>query len=576
LREQDRQLARKHRDEERQQRISRYRSELLAALERIKHQDSARRTPDIVVLTAGIRDGKLILPWDADLLPRRLSLGEQLRTAERLESAGRHYDLAADTYRAAATQTKVPEERAYAKLLAARAARRAGRQDEAAREYLSILRAGADVRDEYGVPFALYAAPAVLDSGGRPAVLQTLSDLMRDAARLGPAALYRMRDLAAKAGASESVTALQRMTATAEQAEALQSDFPKLLGRLTSEDPVWMPYGEPAWLLSLRSQAAAGPVLVAVSFTQTQQILSSSPSNAGIVLGKAGEPLGDMFPGLHAIFPNEEPRNGDLNSAFLSLSLTLVMGLTLFAGYLLWRAVRRDARLAELRSEFVSSVSHELRTPLTSIRMFTERMRLDDEMPPEDRAEYLDTILRESERLSRLVENALRFSRIEQGKSKYDLRPASVAGIAEHAVRAFGQVDGPSGIHITTYTEPAIPEVLADRDALQQAILNLLSNAVKYSGESREVTLRVQAEQRAAAICVIDHGVGIAPDEQARIFEPFYRTSTAENQHIPGTGLGLTLVDHIAKAHGGAVSVESRPGEGSTFTIRIPFVRESQ
>lgn len=113
--------------------------------------------------------------------------------------------------------------------------------------------------------------------------------------------------------------------------------------------------------------------------------------------------------------------------------------------------------------------------------------------------------------------------------------------------------------------------MLADRDALQQAILNLLGNALKYSGSSREIALRLEREDGRAAIHVIDHGVGIAAEEQARIFERFYRVPTPENRQIPGTGLGLTLVSHIAAAHGGSISVKSAPGAGSTFTIRIPF-----
>lgn len=118
---------------------------------------------------------------------------------------------------------------------------------------------------------------------------------------------------------------------------------------------------------------------------------------------------------------------------------------------------------------------------------------------------------------------------------------------------------------------PDLPPVQADSDALQQAILNLLINAMKYSGDSRTIALRLDQVNGHARIHVEDHGIGIAPEEQQRIFERFYRASTAENQHIPGTGLGLTIVEHIANAHGGRVEVASRLGNGSSFTICLPL-----
>lgn len=310
---------------------------------------------------------------------------------------------------------------------------------------------------------------------------------------------------------------------------------------------------------------------MAVSVDHLRALLGRSAEDVRMVQGKEGDSLGDNFPGLRAIVQVRAPQSGALGRTFLALALAFVVGLTLIAGFLLWRDARRDARLAELRSQFVSSVSHELRTPLTSIRMFAESVRLDDEMDPETRAQYLDTVLRESERLSRLVDNVLRFARVEEGRAAYDLQPASLAEVVQNAVRGFSPPAEQAGFRLEVSVAPDLPPVLADRDALEQAILNLLGNAMKYSGASREIALRVERDDGRAAIRVIDRGIGIAPEEQARIFERFYRAGTAENRRIPGTGLGLTLVEHIAKAHGGGVSVESLPQAGSTFTIRIPF-----
>jgi two-component system phosphate regulon sensor histidine kinase PhoR len=119
--------------------------------------------------------------------------------------------------------------------------------------------------------------------------------------------------------------------------------------------------------------------------------------------------------------------------------------------------------------------------------------------------------------------------------------------------------------------EADLPRITADADALQQAILNLLSNAMKYSGESRRIDLRLDRQNGSARVQVIDRGVGIAPDDQKRIFDRFYRASSAERLYIPGTGLGLTIVAHIAKAHGGGVDLVSRQGEGSVFTLWLPL-----
>jgi signal transduction histidine kinase len=114
-----------------------------------------------------------------------------------------------------------------------------------------------------------------------------------------------------------------------------------------------------------------------------------------------------------------------------------------------------------------------------------------------------------------------------------------------------------------------LPMAKGDPDALEQAVLNLLTNAIKYSGDSREIALRLRRVGGGAEIQVVDRGIGIPQEEQTRIFDKFYRVPTRENELLPGTGLGLTLVEHVARAHGGSVAVESHPGEGSTFSIRI-------
>ena len=247
-----------------------------------------------------------------------------------------------------------------------------------------------------------------------------------------------------------------------------------------------------------------------------------------------------------------------------------MLGVTVFGALLLWRDVRRELRLAELRSQFVSSVSHELKTPLTAIRMFAETLRL-GRADGATRDEYLDTIVNESERLTRLLNNVLDFSKIEQGRKAYRLEPSSLVDVVRVAARAMAYPLEQHGFVLRLEIDESVPAVRVDADALEQAILNLLTNAMKYSGEGREIDLRLAQDERQAVIAVRDRGVGIPLHEQTRIFEKFYRVQTADNQRIPGTGLGLTLVDHIARAHDGSVGVESAPGHGSTFSIRVPL-----
>jgi signal transduction histidine kinase len=233
--------------------------------------------------------------------------------------------------------------------------------------------------------------------------------------------------------------------------------------------------------------------------------------------------------------------------------------------------VRREVLLAEMRSQFVSSVSHELKTPLTAIRMFAETLRLGRAKDTATQMEYLDTIVNESERLTRLLNNVLDFSKIEQGKRTYHPCPASLPEIVRTTARAMEYPLKQQGFVLDVRIDESLPQIRVDRDAIEQAVLNLLSNAMKYSGESRWIELRLRREDDYAIIQVIDKGVGIDPKDQERIFDKFYRVPTRDNQSLPGTGLGLSLVAHIAKAHGGSVRVESAPGEGSAFSIFLPL-----
>jgi signal transduction histidine kinase len=227
-------------------------------------------------------------------------------------------------------------------------------------------------------------------------------------------------------------------------------------------------------------------------------------------------------------------------------------------------------RLAALRAQFVSSVSHELRTPLTAIRMFAETLLLGRAARNDMRDDYLQTIVSESERLTRLLDNVLDFAKIEAGRKTYHLRPCAPADVVRSAASTMGDLLARNGFHLEIAIDEEMPLVLADRDALEQALLNLLTNAVKYSGRGRQIQLAVRSRDGRVVIDVVDAGIGIPPAEQGRIFEKFYRVNDPEHGSIPGTGLGLTLVAHVVAAHHGDIRVQSEVGRGTTFSIVLP------
>ena len=289
--------------------------------------------------------------------------------------------------------------------------------------------------------------------------------------------------------------------------------------------------------------------------------------------------MGPNFRGIRIAFSENQEnaliKQQSLQQSFYLLALFLVIGVTLFGAYLLWQDVRRDLRLAEMRSQFVSSVSHELKTPLTSIRMFAETLRLGRSKDRAMQDEYLDTIVNESQRLTRLLNDVLDFSKIEKGKRAYKMVSNSLPEIIRTAARAMEYPLSQQEFKLHVQIEEEMPDILVDGDAIEQAVLNLLSNAMKYSGDSRNIDLKLKKIEHQVVIQVIDRGIGIDHHEQKKIFNKFYRIPSPENERTAGTGLGLSLVSHIVEAHGGRLEIESTMGKGSNFSIFLPLERIS-
>lgn len=252
--------------------------------------------------------------------------------------------------------------------------------------------------------------------------------------------------------------------------------------------------------------------------------------------------------------------------ATVLLLVTLIFGVTLTV-----RDIKREKNLARLRSDFISNVTHELKTPLTSIYMFTEMVLLKRVKNESDRDEYLSIILKESERLKRMINNILDYSKLEKGKEEYHFARSNLASIINATIHEMGYWFENDNFDITIELDENIYAKI-DAEKIKQAISNLISNAFKYSIRNKKIDIRLYRKMNEICIEIEDHGIGIPENELSRIFEKFYRIDQKES--ISGTGLGLALVKEIVEAHGGNITVSSKIGIGSKFSITLNQQKE--
>jgi two-component system phosphate regulon sensor histidine kinase PhoR len=238
-------------------------------------------------------------------------------------------------------------------------------------------------------------------------------------------------------------------------------------------------------------------------------------------------------------------------------------------------AIRKERRAGALKSEFIANVSHELKTPLSLIRMFAELIGSGRVKSPETGREYTEIITRESERLSQLIDNVLDFARIERGKAAYEFAPGDLGDVVNRALEVYRHRLERERIRLVLEIEPGLPQASLDQDAMTLALLNLLENAVKYAGPG-DLMLRLRRGGDQLELQVADQGPGIPESEHRRVFERFYRAKNARDKSVRGSGIGLSLVKHVAEAHGGWVRLVSEPGKGATFTVVVPALPESE
>jgi len=250
--------------------------------------------------------------------------------------------------------------------------------------------------------------------------------------------------------------------------------------------------------------------------------------------------------------------------------LTLIIVLA-FGAFLIVRTIAHEMEILKIKSDFVSSVSHEFKTPLTSIKALMERL-VDGKVRDSGKMEqYFSIIAQDTDKLTRLVNNLLDFSKIEEGKKEYDFSETDIVRITTEQVQGFKKEQVLTGPDIRLEIAGEIPMLRADADALSRALANLLSNAVKFTPPGKAIRVALRSDGENIILEVEDEGIGIHPDETGKVFEKFYQGKNALDQSVKGTGLGLTLVKHIVEAHGGRILVESRLGRGSKFSMVFPI-----
>jgi signal transduction histidine kinase len=314
--------------------------------------------------------------------------------------------------------------------------------------------------------------------------------------------------------------------------------------------------------------------LVDEQSSSTVRFVVAAPGQSS---GNEALDIGSAAPGWEVSFAMTDPaalaqyaiqrRNRYFAAALLAIG-TIAVAVAVFGG-----AARRQLRLASLRTDLVAAVSHELKTPLASMRLLVDALLDDADPDPAKTRDYLRLMAQENDRLSRLIENFLTFSRLERHRHRFEFKLINPADIVRDALQAT-----PAGWRgdqaPVVECAPDLPPILADDAALVTVLLNLLDNAHKYTPANQRIALRVFRQGRHVVFEIEDNGIGIPAREQKRIFRRFYRVDQRLARDTSGSGLGLSIVDAIVRAHGGIVRVRSAPAHGSTFSVYLPYKLE--
>ena len=515
---------------------------------------------------------------------------DRWRTAVRLEYEQAEHAAALKTYHEIASAEGDPLLRAFALQSEVRCLFRTGDQQSALKIVGQFGDSFSNVRDTHGRLIAAnvellaieLAANAEVTSEIQQRLLERLNDhgeghlpasqrlfLMNRLAELLPGAidaqLLSAEDLAARFVAAHPKPARLVALQSSQLADVWQIATPD--GRL---------------LLLLKTETVVA---------QSASVVSETPLPDGVQISivPPGQPqsvdelisirAGLQLPGWRLLMNLTDVQIADSAShqqtIYVWISVLVVLFTSIVAVFLAI-SIRRQIHVANLKNDLVGTVSHELKTPLSSMRLLVDTLLESSQFEPQQTREYLQLVAKENTRLSRLIENFLTFSRLEQGKHTFEFLTVDTTGLIARAVEAAGERFHDSDCKLTIEVTDNLPPIRADEDGLVMALLNLLDNAYKYSSAPRAISVQATRTDDNVCLSVTDNGVGMTRAAAKRIFQKFYQVDQSLVREGQGCGLGLSIVNYIVRAHGGEASVASRPEHGSTFTLAIPVATNSE
>lgn len=307
---------------------------------------------------------------------------------------------------------------------------------------------------------------------------------------------------------------------------------------------------------------------------RSQQAFHPSSWKRPFVATEIGEVLPHWELAVYLLNPAKLSQSANALRVTLGLLVAILLLAIAVGSWLIVTDLNRQLTLARQKTDFVSNVSHELKTPLTSIRMFSELLAEGRVTDSAKQRSYLGIITAETARLTRLINNVLDFARMEHGEKKYHFQECEAVQLVRETCETFRPHLEANGFTFETRLPENPLRIQCDRDALAQVLVNLLSNAEKYSGDRKEIEVELTEQTSPLPFLemkVLDRGLGVPEHCRERIFEQFYRAHDSLASGIQGSGLGLTLARQIARAHGGELTCEQRPGGGSIFLVRLPL-----
>lgn len=579
-----------------QSRLERHWAEKLRALDGAREAEPARAfaalvadglAESIVVCDASGRAAYPALGGAPTVQPDADAPG-WLRARDLEREFGR-FDAAAEAYGQIAAEALSNDARARALRARARCLLKAGRKRDAvgvlsgplaARE----LRYARDAAGRWIAPGCLLLALQLMEDRKAAAFAATAAELARRLNDYRPPVMpagqrrFLMRSLRRIAPPGVVLPTLPAETLAAEYLQT-RRELPRT-GRLSMAGPAGL------WHV-----ASADGAVIAIFRTET--LLAEMRSAAAPEGGLAGAEISPAWPAAGVLGPEpflSVPAGGHLpgwqlqvrllgedpfaaaarrqNVAYLWTGL-LGIGVIAILAAIAASYLSRQMRLARLKNDLIATVSHELKTPLASMRVLVDTLREGRWRDPRQPGEYLELIARENERLSRLIDNFLAFSRMERNKRAFEFGRVRVEEIVSAAVESMKDKFDQPGCRLDVEIAPNLPAISGDQDALITVLLNLLDNALKYSGDEKHVVLRARESDGGVCLEVADNGVGLSRRAARKVFDRFYQVDRALARRAGGCGLGLSIVRFIVHAHGGTVDVSSRPGKGSTFTVRL-------